>query len=78
MEMNGTSAVSVLKKRDKSIKELDSKCYKLSRLARTLLSALENSITHNEMSYDDKKSMKLETNLIIEMLEPSLGKENKD
>ena len=80
MEMDTTSAISVLKKREKTIRELDSKCYKLSRLTRTLLSALENSITHKEMSYDDTQSMKLETKSIIDLI-PSLGmvsKENKD
>jgi|21_taG_2_1085346.scaffolds.fasta_scaffold00362_6 predicted transcriptional regulator len=69
MELDINSAISALKKRDKSIKSLDSKCYKLSRLARTLVSALEDTIKHDEMSYDDRRAMTEETKSICNILE---------
>jgi prefoldin subunit 5 len=72
MEMDITSAISALKKRDKSIKSLDRKCYKLSRLARTLLNGLEDSIKHEEMSYDDRNAMDHERASIVQMLEDSI------
>lgn len=68
MEMDINSAISALKKRDKSIKSLDRKCYKLSRLARTLVSALEDTIKHDEMSYDDRTAMTEETQSICDIL----------
>ena len=71
MEMDINSAISALKKRDKSIKSLDRKCYKLSRLARTLVSALEDTIKHEEMSYDDRNNMDHERASIVQMLEDS-------
>ena len=71
MEMDINSAISALKKRDKSIRSLDRKCYKLSKLARTLVSALEDAIKHEEMSYDDRKSLTKETECITQMLQDS-------
>ncbi len=71
MEMDINSAISALKKRDKSIKSLDRKCYKLSRLARTLVSALEDTIKHEELSYEDKRAMTQETECITQMLQDS-------
>ena len=69
MIMDKDSAVSALKQRDDVIKSLDNKCYKLSRLSRTLLDALESSIVHKEMSYDDRTLMKTETKAIIGVIE---------
>ena len=71
MEMDINSAVSALKKRDKSIKSLDRKCYKLSRIARNLVSALEDTIKHDELSYEDKREMTQETESICTLLNES-------
>ena len=55
MESMLTSINTVLEEREDKIFELDDKCYKLARLAKTLLSALEDSITHSKLDYETRK-----------------------
>ena len=67
----------VLKNRQDEIITLDDRCYDVTRLCRSLLSALERNIKHQQMDYEARGVMKQETTDLLDSIDLMIEEEKR-